>query len=241
MAYPAEGSQTASLVLRVPERLAVWIEGGIGVKVSHVAAARIDGAGGGVEASAVSGALTGTSRSGTFTVRDAGSVKLTLVRARATFSGVAKGLTLDLNGGECRISGSSGPIDITANNATTSIDAHDGAVRVSGQNGAITIDSPRAETTLDLRHTAVTLTLAAPVPLTLVTTDEALRLTLVGPPLITLDAIGRAGSTMHLEGFDFEPERLDSETHLLHRFGDAHAPRVSVRNTRGEIVIARRK
>jgi hypothetical protein len=234
--YPKVGRQSATLEVRLPSRLAVLVDGAGGVEVSNLAAARLDGVAGDVTVSSVAGTLAGSHRNGSFTVEDVGSVKLTLQRSRASFDRVAGALTLDVRDGECRVVDVRGPIEIDEVRAEVTITNPRGPVRVGGTDGRVTLVHPAAESAVDVRRAEVEVQLAASVPLRLLTTDDTLRLLLEGPPAITIDAVASQG---HIDAaaFGLQAEQVDQESRLAHAFGANGAPRVSLRNTRGEIVI----
>src|SRR5262245_5320694 len=168
--YPREGRQTAAVVLHVPSRLGILVASSSGFQASKVASAHLDNAAGDVTLSSIAGAISGAHRNGTLRVREAGSVKLMLQRSRATIDGVEKGLTLDMRDGECRISDSSGPIEMDEARAEVTITNQDGPVQIRGSDGRVTLANPRAESKIDVRRAEVEVRVAQAVPLTLLTT-----------------------------------------------------------------------
>jgi hypothetical protein len=78
--------------------------------------------------------------------------------------------------------------------------------------------------------------LAAAVPLTLLTTNDTLRLVLSGPPNVTLDALTNQ-ARIDASDFGLQAETSDQDARLTHTFGARGAPRVSLRNSRGDILI----
>jgi hypothetical protein len=186
--------------------------------------------------SGVTGALTGMHRNGSLRVRDTGSVKLTLQRSRATFDNVLRGLTLDLRDGECRIANSKGPVELDEARAEITVTNHSGPIRIGGNDGRVTLTDPHDASTVDVRRAEVEASLLRPVPLTLLTTDDTLRLILDGPPHVAIDAVASLGR-VHAEDFQLSAESGDQESRLTHSFGGSGDPRVSLRNLRGDIVI----
>ena len=236
MDYPRDVRQSALLVVRLPARLTVLVSGGGGAEVSNVAGAQLDGIAGDVTVSAVRGTVAGTQRNGSIAVTDAGAVKMSLQRSRASFARIAREVTLDLRDGECHVSDAGGPVEIDEVRAEVTLVRPAGPVRIGGADGRITIVDPRARSSVDVRRAEVEVQLSAAAPLTLLTTDDTLRLLLDGPPPVTIDAVATLGRIDARE-FGLQPEERDQEQHLAHDFGASGAPRVSLRNARGEILI----
>jgi hypothetical protein len=96
---------------------------------------------------------------------------------------------------------------------------------------------------IDVLRAEVMVTAQAAVPMALITSQEALKLVLDGAPAVAIDAITTAGGAIHADDFGLTPEKSASsdEVHLAHAFGSGALPRISLRNTRGDIVIAARK
>jgi hypothetical protein len=241
-AYPTEGRQMGKLRLRVPARMNVRVDGSTGVRVSGVAGARLELVTGDVNVEQVTGIVRGSHRNGNLTITGAGGATLTLQNSTATFERLTDRLTLTVRTGHCRVSDSKGPIEIDETNTDISIAAQDGPVRVSGTGGSITVTDPRAETNIDVRRAEVEVTLLGAVPLTLVTTDESLRLLVGGSASGAIDAIASDRGEIRAKEFDLTAETAADERRLAHTFGGAaHAPRVVLRNQRGDIVIRKAK
>jgi hypothetical protein len=237
--YPRAGTQSASLVLRVPTRLAVRIDGGTGAYASKVAGLDLSMVNGDVTFVEIAGPVVGQHRNGDLHVTGASSVKLTLTRSRATFEHIQKGLTLDVREGECRIDSSQGPVQIDASRAEITVANHDGPTRVAGTGGTITLNEPRSEVRVDMQRAEVEVRLSRAVPVTALTSDDTLRL-LLDPALhASIDAISEAGQIQAAD-FSWESEAIDRD-HRLSRDLGGGGPRLSLRNVRGEIVIRKSK
>jgi hypothetical protein len=234
--YPREGRQSATMMLRLPSRLGVLISGASGVEISNVAAVHLDNVSGDCAVSNVTGGVNGVHRNGSLDVADVSSVKLSLQRSRAKFERVEHGLTIDMRDGECHIVESRGPVDLDEARTDVAIDNPGGPIRVGGTDGTISVKNPRAESTVDVRRAEIEVQLSQSVPLTLLTTDEILRVLLDGPPHVTIDAVSNLGR-VQASDFDLTPESVEQESRLAHTFGAPGAPRVSLRNLRGDIVI----
>lgn len=239
---PREGTQWAHLVLHVPARLAVRVDGGSSADVSRVASVRLESVLGTTTVSHVAGRVTGTHRSGTLTVSDSGSVDLSLVASRAEFSGISGSLTLTLRSGTCAVREVGGPIEIDETTAEVTITDPSRPVRVGGMAGRVTIDRPRDQARVDLRRAEIDVTLDAAAPLTLLATDDTLRLRLVGPPPVAIDAVASGGGHIRADLAGASVETVRDEQRLALTFGGGtSAPRVVLRNLRGDIVISMRK
>jgi hypothetical protein len=232
---PQEGRQTTELTVKVPVRLAVRVQGGSRLEVSKVASVRLDGVSSTVKISSVAGAVTGIHRGGEMEIVDVGPVRLTLQGTHAKFFELAQSVALDLRNAECEIAQPKGPVEIEQTNSEVKILQPAGTVRVGGERGRIEIEGPANETRVDVRRAEVEVLLREAVSVTLVTTDEDLRLLLDGPPSIRLDAVAPNGE-ISTPGLDVKADASDRESRLTHTFGDGDA-RVSLRNMRGQIVI----
>ena len=240
--YPAEGRQMGKIRLHVPSRLTVRVDGSTGVRVSGVAGARLEGVTGDVNVDQLTGMVKGSHRNGNLTITGAGGAALTLQNSTATFERVIDRLALTARGSHCRVSDSKGSIEIDETNSDISISGQDGPVRVSGTGGSVTLTDPRAEANVDVRRSEVEVTLLGAVPMTLVTTEESLRL-LVGPSAsAALDAIATERGNIQAKEFNWTPESSADERRLERTLGGGpHAPRVVLRNQRGDIVIRKAK
>jgi hypothetical protein len=240
--YPAEGRQMGKLRLHVPARMNVRVDGSTGVRVSGVAGARLETVTGDVNVDQVTGIVRGSHRNGNLTITGAGGASLTLQNSTATFERLTDRLTLTARGSHCRVSDSKGSVEIDETNTDISIAGQDGPVRISGTGGSVTMTDPRGETNVDVRRAEVEVTLLGAVPLTLVTTDESLRLLVGGSASAAVDAVVTDRGEIQAKEFNLTAENSTDERRLSHAFGGgAHAPRVVLRNQRGDIVIRKAK
>ncbi len=238
--YPTGGRQTVTLTLRVPAALAIRLESGTRARVKGTRAVHLGPMSGETVLEDVKGAITGTHRNGDLTVTKAGSVNLSLVSSRAKFSEIDRGLTLNARAGACEVTLSRGPLELTATNVETTVSGHDGTVQIGGEGGVVRLKSPKQESRVDLRRAEVIVELQLPVPLTAFTTDEALRLELEGAVPIDLDASASDGGNVQASDFSLQADKSGGTSRLHHAFGEK-APRVVLRNARGDIVIGKRK
>ena len=238
--FPEEGSQTASLTVRVPKQLRVRVENSGRIQVSGVAAIELGNPAGEVTVSDVSGAVTGTHRAGELQVNGAQSVKLTLVSSRATIRNVTQGVTLNARSGECTISDTAGQIDATVSSVELSIHASKGPIKVGGDGGQVKVQDAH-DLSIDARRMTVHVetTIAPNDRLTIITTDEPARVALRESPSLVLDAMTIGGS-IRAPDFKLEPTKDGRDSRLKTTLGAGGAHLV-VRNTRGDIVIGLRK
>ena len=160
--------------------------------------------------------------------------------ATARFDGLQGHLVLTLRAGECRLNHPAGIVEIDATNTDLRIDHPTGSTHVSASGGRLTILDPALDLGVEARRSEVDVTLAVPVPATILTTDEPLRLRLAGPPRIALTAIASEGGAIHAEDFGLQAEVREQGQELTHVFG-ADGSRVELRNQRGDIVIVKTK
>jgi hypothetical protein len=237
--FPAEGSQTAALTLKVPSRLAVRLEGVSRPHVRGVAALHLGRVSGEMVAEDIKGGLTGTHLNGDLTVNGAGVVDVILIGSRSRFEGIERGLTLNARSGECEILKSHGPLDFASTSARLMVSNHDGPITIGGDGGDMRIDRPEKAVKIDIRRAAIDLTLAAAVPVTVLTTEEAIRLVLDGSLAVEVDAVV-TNSIIDASDFGLQPEKVDRGARLVHAFG-GKAARVVLRSAGGDIVLSRMK
>ena len=234
--YPEPASQRSTILMHVPARLAVRVESSQGVDISGVAAVHLEAIRSTVKLTKVAGSVTGAQQDGDFTIAEAGSVKLRLIRSKSAISKVTGGLTLDLRDADSDISESSGTIEVDEVRSDVSITNHQGAITVRGNDGGITILRPAAETRVDVRRAEVEVLVERPVAMTIITSDEPLRLILAGSPAFMLDAAASDAAIQAIE-FDLKPEVVEGDAKLSHQFGGKSDVRITLRNTRGDVIL----
>jgi len=245
VSYPPEARQMTSLVMRVPNRLRVRLEGGNSRnntgEFRDLAALRLEGVLGEVTAERISGAISGSHQNGRLTVNEAGSVALTLRSSRALLSGVRDGVKLNATRGETRVVASSGPLEIEQSSNELTIEEHEGSIRVGGSGGQVEIVDPRHSVEIDVQRTDVTLSVSRAVPITVITSDEPIRLQLDGPPSVVVDAIIAGRGDLVADDFGLTPISGQDQTSLTHAFDADATTRIALRNRRDDIVIRKRK
>jgi hypothetical protein len=238
--YPKPASQRSTITMHVPARLAVRVESSLGADISGVAAVHLEAMRSTVTISKVAGSVTGAQQDGDFTITEAGSVKLRLIRSKSRITKVTGGLTFDLRDGDCDIAESAGALEVDEVRSDLSISNHKGAITVRGNDGGITILRPTAETRVDTRRAEVEVLVERAVPMTIITSDEPLRLILAGTPAFSLDAAA-SDAAIQAPEFDLKPEVVEADAKLLHQFGGKSDVRITLRNTRGDIILRKHK
>lgn len=238
--YPEPATQTPTMVVRVPARMVVRVESSRAFTVSNVAAVQAEGNRGDVTLTGITGSVTGAHQDGDFTLTGAGSVKLRLLRAQSKITKVTGGLILDVRDGDAIVSDSAGALELDETRAEITITEHRGPLTIRGTDGRITVQRPADETRVDMRRTEVELLLERAVTATILTTDEPVRLMLVGTPDFVLDA---AATDADIQATDFglTPEGAKPGARLDHTFGRGGNVRVTLRNTRGDIILRKSK
>lgn len=238
--YPKPASQRSTITMHVPARVAVRIEGGLGADVKDVAAVHMEGMRSTVTLSNVAGSITGVHQDGDFIITGAKSLKLRLIRSKTKIAKVTDGLTLDLRDTDTEITESAGALEVDEVRSDLSVSDHKGAITVRGNDGSVTITRPTAETRVDVRRAEIELLVERAVPMTIITSDESLRLILAGAPAFSLDAAASDSAIQAVE-FDLKAEVVESDARLTHQFGAKSDVRITLRNTRGEIILRKKK
>ena len=150
--FPPEETQTSQVVLKVPERLGLRLEGPRDTNVSHVRSLEISGvARGATLIDHIAEHVTGEQSAGSITLSAVKTLKMTLTRTRSRLSGITGEASLDVRDGDTEITGSRGPLVIEERRGDITIRDHRGLVRVSGQDGQVRIAGAADEVRLDLR------------------------------------------------------------------------------------------
>lgn len=234
--YPVEATQETSLVIKVPARLAVRVENSNGVTIDGVAAAHIEAARGAVTLSNIAGSVTGIHQDGNVTITGAASVKMRLTRLRSRLEAVSGDQTLDVRDGECTLVEPAGAVEIDSLRAELTVTRPKGSVIVRGSDGRVAIDAPSGDSRVDMRRAEVEVTLTGRAPVTILTTDQTARLIIKDSAAFRLDAVSTSGRIQATD-LNLTPETTGNDTKLTHTFGTGGSARVTVRNTRGDIVV----
>jgi hypothetical protein len=196
----------------------------------------VEAARGAITLNDITGAVTGAHQDGNVTITNAKSVKMRLLRLRSRFENVNGGLTLDVRDGECTILKSGGAVEVDSQRAEITLTGHTGPVIVRGTDGRVVLDGPAAESKVDMRRAEVEVTMTRGVPVTIITSDQTARLIVKDIAAFELDALTTDGKIQATD-VNLTPENVGNNMKLVHTFGTGRGARVTIRNTRGEIVV----
>ena len=255
MWYPEGGRQTATWSMKVPRRLAIRIdEKGGKVTVAHVAAVTFGGAGRGETViTDVPGAVQVNQRGNAITIDNVGSLKLTTMNTgEAKISGVHGNAVFNIQGGELRADGIDGSVEVEARNSDlrfVNLSKTKGPIRLNVSGGELQLDGVQVETRVDARRTEVRVNQNLPAPLAIYGDEEIIEVTL--PPGVTVEAVvtnGRANvdQTLQDAGLKVTEAKNDggdsSERRETRIAGNIKSggPTITLRSTRGEIVLRAR-
>ncbi len=237
--YPKPATQRSTIVMHVPARMAVRVESSASAEVIDVASVHLEAMRGEVTLTNIKGSVTGAQQDGDLTVTGARSVKLRLLRSKTRISKVTDGITLDLRDADSDITDSAGTLEVDQVRSDLSVADHKGTMTVRGNDGGVTVLRPTAETRVDVRRAEVEVLVERAVTMTIITSDESLRLVLSGTPSFSLDAAASDAKIQATE-FDLKAEEAEADSRLSHQFGAKSDVRVTLRNTRGDIILRKK-
>ena len=240
--FPEEGTQTARLTLRVPAALAVRVEGSSRVQVSQLGSVELRNIAGETSISNVQ-MVSGSHRSGDLTVNGAGTVDLALSSSRAKIRSVTQSIQLNGRNGDCTITSSSGSVTVTMTNMELTIDLHEkGPIKIGGDGGRAAVNTLVTPLSIDARRMLVDLKLEASTAegITVITSEEPVRLALPGDAALVIDALATDGGVVKVTDFDWKVSSKERESRLSATVGRGGV-RAVLRNVSGDIVISRRK
>ncbi len=234
--YPEDGRQRAALTVHLPSRLRVRVQNARSeTRATAIAALFLDNTRGDVTVDHVAGSLDGNHTGGTLTVSDAGGVNLSLRSTDVTLASVHGDVKLELIGGTLKSGALGGGLEVNGRSAEVEAGPIDGLARFSLRGGSVALRGIRHEVRFDGRSTDLTLELAAPAPVTALTTGGTIVFT--PPPAggFTLDAAATAGR-VRLDGLDLT---VTTEGPTEHAQGPVRGggPTVALRATDGAVEV----
>jgi putative adhesin len=240
--YPEAGTQRSKLTIRVPQRLAVQLQGGGSeLNVDHVSALEVNGARGKIEVSEIAGLVSGGQRGGELHIANAGAVKLSVSGTDAQIEHIRGEVSLTMRAGDLKCGELAGPLDLDTNGTDITIDRLEktsGIVRINAVGGSLDVKGLRTEGRFDVRGTKVEVTIDRAAPLAIY--SEGGDNVEVTPPTggYQLDAVASDGAVT------LPDDTLDiTSTGSEHRAtGPVHGggPTITVRSRRGNIEIKAR-
>jgi hypothetical protein len=237
--FPDEERQTSRLVVQVPARLGVRLDGPRDVTIAGVRTVELANvARGTTEISNVSGAVTGEQNGGTITVKSAGAARLTLTRTRARITGLGGASSLEIRDGETEIGGGTGALEIDQRRGDIVIRDHAGTLSISGSDGRLRLAGVAREVRIDVRRADVEAELTPGVAASLITSEEPLHVSWPDPAGVRVDAVATGGAIIAGD-WALEPVRAGDDQRLDHAIGAraAAAPTVSLRNSGANITL----
>jgi hypothetical protein len=240
--YPEDGRQTATMTLKVPARLAIRLDPGSGdTKISNVAAVELMNARGDTQVANIADRVTANQSGGELRVTDAGSVKITTRGSDATIERVRGESVLNFRNGEVKAIKLGGPIELETNGTDVTFEqfeAASGMFRANVVNGALVLRGLRREARIDARNAELTVDVERAAPLAIYAEGED-TVTLTAPDGgYQLDAIAQRADITVPEG-TVKPT-VDGEEHRASGAVGGGGPTITIRTTRGDIVIKAR-
>jgi len=235
--YPDAGTQRSNLTVKVPQRLAIQLQGGGSeLSIDHVTTVEVNGARGKLDVSDITGLVSGGHRGGEIHIVNAGAVKLSVSGTDADVERIRGEVSLTMRGGELKCGELAGPLDLDTNGTDISVDRLDktsGIVRINAVGGSLVVKGLRTEGRFDVRGTNVEVAIDRAAPLAIY--SEGGDDVEVTPPTggYQLDAVASDGA------ITLPPDTLQiTSTGPEHRAtGPIHGggPTITIRSRRGNI------
>ena len=240
--YPDAGVQRATLILKVPQRLAVRLQGGGNeLTISHVSALELGGARGKVDIEDVSGLVSGSHRGGELHIANAGTIKVTTTGTDAEVERIHGEMTMTMRGGELKGGELAGPVDLDTNGTDITLERLDktsGMVRINAVGGSLEIKGLRTEGRFDVRGTDVGVAIDRAAPLAIYSEGgDSIEVT---PPAggYQLDAVATQGA-INLPAGTLDVTSSEQE-HRASGPINGGGPTITIRSKRGDITIKAR-
>jgi hypothetical protein len=240
--YPHAGVQRGALTLKVPQRLAVQLQGGGNMLAfNRIAAIELGGARGKVDIGDIAGLVSGAHRGGELHIVNAGAVKLTTYGTDVEIERVRGQLSITARGGELKANEIAGPIDVDTQGTDITIDRMEktgGIVRINAVGGSLEVKGLRTEGRFDVRGGQVDATIDRAAPLAIYSEGGA-SIELTPPPGgYQLDAVATDGS------IELPPDTLEvTSSGSEHRATgpiNGGGPTITIRSRRGSITVRSR-
>ena len=208
--------------------------------MSHVAGVELRNPTGEVTVSDVV-KVTGTHRNGDLTIDGATTVDLNLVSSRPKIHKASEGVSINARSGECSIAESTGAITATVTNVELAVNLFKNSLTVTGDGGRLKVLNASNKVSVDVRRMLVEIedSQGQDDDFTIITSDEPIRFTLKDISDVGLDAIASGGS-IRADDFGLKPV-TEERTSKLSTTPTKPRARIVLRNSRGDIVIVKRK
>jgi Putative adhesin len=241
--YPKPAEQRATLSVRLPKRLAVRVQPGRAkLDISDVASLELVEARGQVTVRRVTGRLAITHRGGPLTIESVATAKLNTRGSVVVLKGVAGDTTAQMQAGELRAAGLTGPVEIESSG--TKIQFEDvasarKAVRFNVVGGSIALAGVRSDLRVDARDARVEVAVDKPAAIAIYTEgDEPLEVT-PPPGGFAIDALAMNGQLTVPEGL-LEVKTSENEQRASGAVAGG-GPTITLRSSRGDIIVRSRK
>ena len=250
MAYPEgrhTGRQRATLVLKVPSRLRVRTEAGIGqLAITKVAGVETSTTrGGNLTVRDIAGPANIVHRGGRVTIENVEGLKFSGRAIEAEIKNIRGDTSINMDGGSLRVSGTSGAFDVETRNADvelTKLEQAKGQIRINHNGGSISIEGLTSAARVDSRNAEVTVVMGGPAALAIYIEDGGLTLT---PPAAayTLDAIATGGARIGPDdvlkdlGVDTTPPPSEDDEMRASAKVNGGGPTLAIRATRAGVTL----
>lgn len=240
--FPREGSQTATLTLRVPSRLRVKLDAARSrTRVSNVAAVQIGSGRGESEIRQVKGSVEGSYRGGELRVMDVGSVKFTTIGTDVRLDRVRGETSMNMRAGDFRGGEIVGPIDIDATGIDLELEGLEkttGTMRITASAGSVSVKGIRVEARIDARNADVDAIIDRPAPVSIYSEGGSAVEITPPPGGYQLDAVATDGQIELPEG-TLQVTSSGSE-HRATGAVKGGGPTITIRTQHGSVTVRER-
>jgi hypothetical protein len=232
--FPDPGRQNPTLVLRIPARLRVQLDGRGTAAVSGVDSVTLVRQGGQLRLSGVKGVVKGESRGGLI-VDGAEAIDLSIAGGETALKNVRGDVRLNVRGGEVRLDKANARLTVTGTDTQVVVDKVAGETRAEIVDGDIELNEVSAPVDIEARGTPVTLGFARAATAKIQVRGESLELVLPRDAAsYSLDARATDGELRVPEGLQKTTQGTESS---VTKSAGANAPSIFVRGTGATITI----
>ncbi|MEX2270911.1 MAG: hypothetical protein WD690_05545 [Vicinamibacterales bacterium] len=231
---PEPGRQQPTLILRVPSRLRIQLEGRGTAEVTGVESVTLARQTGRLKLASILGSVSGESRGGV-TVDGAEMVDLSIAGNQTTIRGVRGEVRLNVRSGEVRLEQVAGRLMLSGTDMRVRVDGAEGEVRAEIADGELELNDVSAPVDIDARGTPVTIGWLRAAPAKVQVRDDGLEL------VLPKDADSYSLDVRATRGELRVPERLhkttEGEDTIVTKTARANAPSIFVRGVGASITI----
>jgi hypothetical protein len=240
--YPDPGTQRATVTLKVPSRLRVYLVRAVQRQsISDVAAVEAPDLRGNTSIRNVAGRVAITHRGGDLSIADVGSLKLSTRGSDARVERVRGEALLQLQSGELNGAELTGPIEIDATAAEVTLEklgTTRGPIRINANAGRLRLHELGADARVDGRNADLEITMARAATIAIYSEGEDMDVT-PPPGGYALDASVTDGQLTVADGsLQVDPAEREQRAAGAIRGG---GPTLTLRATRGDIRVRARE